>query len=162
MAIQQLEPTDDLDAALRTISEFNRIIGAADTKIGFLLTANGFGLMGLVTAGRTPTHLAITIMGIALEVTIFSCMCYLAMALRPNLYSAGAGNWFCFPTFPIEVSQRPTPAVLADYAWQQTAALAAITQRKYRRFEVALRWSAFSLVIFLIWFAISLLRATSA
>lgn len=161
MENQQIRPADDLDAALHTVSEFSRTVAAADTKIGLLLTANGFALMGLVTASRMSLNLAIATMGTMLEVIVLVCMGYLATALRPNLRGAGAGNWFCFPTFPTEVGERPILPVLADHAWRQAATLAEIAQAKYRKFEVALRWSAISLVVFLVWFTVVLLRTTS-
>ncbi|MFE3053934.1 hypothetical protein [Nocardia sp. NPDC059239] len=153
----RLEPVNDLDAALRTISEFNRILIAADTKVGLLLTANGFALMGLVSSHPKPVNLAIYMTATALELSLIVCMGYLAATLRPNLRSSGAGNWFGFPTFPAEAGKRPAAPELADYAWRQAAALAEIAQRKYRRFGVALRWSVISLIIFLIWYTVVLL-----
>ncbi|WP_280396124.1 hypothetical protein [Nocardia brasiliensis] len=161
MTNKQLLPADDLDTALRTISEFNRVVSAADTKIGLLLTANGFALMGLVTASRMPMNWAIGASGMVLELVVLVCMGYLATALRPDLRGAGAGNWFCFPTFPTEVAERPTLPMLADHGWQQAAALAEIARHKYQRFAVALRWSALTLVVFLMWFTVVMLRATT-
>ncbi|RDI53955.1 hypothetical protein [Nocardia mexicana] len=157
---KQLGPADDLDSALRTISEFSRVIVAADTKLGLLLTANGFALMGLVTAGRRPMNVVMSSMATVLEMLLIVCMGYLAVTLRPSLRGAGAGNWFCFPTFPAELSARPAVPVLADHAWRQAAVLAEIAQHKYRRFGLALRWSAITLVVFLVWFTALLLGRT--
>ncbi|MCU1647303.1 MAG: hypothetical protein JWN03_7578 [Nocardia sp.] len=155
----RLSPVDDLNTALRTVAEFNRVILAADTKAGLLLTANGFALTGLVTTARTSMSTALVVMAIGLAVSLLVCMGYLAATLRPRLSSAGPGNWFCFPSFPADVSDRPTAPTLADQAWQQTGALAEIAQHKYRRFGVALRWTAISLVVFLAWFTVALLSA---
>ncbi|MFE7719704.1 Pycsar system effector family protein [Nocardia rhizosphaerihabitans] len=158
---RQLRPVDDLNTALRTISEFNRIITAADTKSGLLLTADGFALTGLIAAGRTPMNAALAGVAIALAVSLIVCMGYLAATMSPRLRDAGAGNWFCFPTFPTDTDERPTAPVLADHAWRQVGVLAEIAQRKYRRLGVALRWSAISLVLFFAWFAAALLGATT-
>lgn len=156
---KRLSPLDDLNTALRTISEFNRVILAADTKAGLLLTANGFALTGLVTTARTSMSIVLVVMAIGLAVSLIVCMGYLAATLRPRLGGAGAGNWFCFPTFPVEVRARPMTPVLADQAWWQAGALAEIAQHKYHRFGVALRWTAVSLVVFLVWFTVTLLSA---
>ncbi|MBF5000269.1 hypothetical protein IRT45_24290 [Nocardia sp. BSTN01] len=156
---RRLGAAEDLEAALHAVSEFNRTITAADTKLGLLLTANGFALTGLVSAGRTPTDQATGVMAIVLEALLLICMCYLAAALRPTLSEAGPGNWFSFPTFPAEGGERPVVSVLADHAWRQAAVLAAIARRKYRRLAVALRWSALSLTAFLAWFTVVLLGA---
>ncbi|MFI6366760.1 Pycsar system effector family protein [Nocardia sp. NPDC050630] len=130
---------------------------AADTKVGMLLTANGFALTGLISASRARKTVAVYTVATALEVVLLVCMVYLAATLWPSLRGAGAGNWFSFPTFPSEIDRRPTESVLADHAWRQAAVLAGIARRKYRRFGIALRWSAVSLVVFLIWFTLSLL-----
>ncbi|WP_330254548.1 hypothetical protein OG874_08390 [Nocardia sp. NBC_00565] len=155
----RLSPVDDLNTALRTVAEFNRVILAADTKAGLLLTANGFALTGLVTTNRTSMSTALVVMAIGLAVSLIVCMGYLAATLRPRLGSAGPGNWFCFPSFPTDVSGRPKAPTLADQAWQQAGTLAEIAQHKYRRFGVALRWTAISLVVFLAWFTAALLSA---
>ncbi len=154
---KHLAPLDDLNTALRTISEFNRVILAADTKAGLLLTANGFALTGLVTTARTSMNIALVVMAIGLAVSLIVCMGYLAATLRPRLDGAGAGNWFSFPTFPVEVIRRPMTPALADQAWSQAGALAEIARHKYHRFGVALRWTAISLIVFLAWFTVTLL-----
>ncbi|MGS2805888.1 hypothetical protein [Nocardia sp. MW-W600-9] len=158
---KRLRPVDDLNTALRTISEFNRIIAAADTKSGLLLTADGFALTGLIAAGRTQMNAALGGTAIVLAVGLIVCMGYLAATLSPSIRSTGAGNWFSFPSFPLAADERPTGPVLADHAWQQVSVLAAIAQRKYRRLRVALRWSAISLVLFFVWFAVTLLGVTT-
>lgn len=157
---KSLAPLDDLNTALRTISEFNRVILAADTKAGLLLTANGFAVTGLVTTTRSSMNIALVVTAIGLAVSLIVCMGYLGATLRPRLGSAGAGNWFCFPTFPSEADVRPTTPVLADQAWWQASALAEIARHKYHRFGVALRWTAISLVVFLAWFTVALLGAS--
>lgn len=154
--VRRLGRVDDLNTALRTVSEFNRIILAADTKAGLLLTANGFALTGLVTVGRTAVSTASGAVAIALSTSLIVCMGYLAATLRPDLRGAGAGNWFCFLTFPEESSKRPPAPALADHAWRQAGALAEIAKRKYRRFTVALRWSAVSVVMFVVWLSSTL------
>ncbi|MFE6923770.1 hypothetical protein ACFVAV_22285 [Nocardia sp. NPDC057663] len=156
---KRLSPLDDLNTALRTISEFNRVILAADTKAGLLLTANGFALTGLVTTARTSMNTVLVVMAIGLAVSLIVCMGYLAATLRPRLGGSGTGNWFCFPSFPVEADDRPRTPVLADQAWWQAGALAEIAQHKYHRFAVALRWTAISLVLFLAWFTVALLGA---
>ncbi|WP_278263548.1 hypothetical protein [Nocardia sp. AG03] len=148
---KRLGRVDDLNTALRTISEFNRVILAADTKAGLLLTANGFALTGLVTVGRTGMSATSGAVAIVLSTSLIVCMGYLGVTLRPDLRGAGAGNWFCFLTFPEEGSNRPPAPALADHAWRQAGALAEIARRKYRRFAVALRWSAVSVVVFVVW-----------
>ncbi|WP_336081111.1 hypothetical protein [Nocardia sp. SSK8] len=153
---RRLGRVDDLNTALRTISEFNRVILAADTKAGLLLTANGFALTGLVTVGRSNMSVASGAVAIVLSTSLIVCMGYLGVTLRPDLRGAGAGNWFCFLTFPGESSRRPPAPALADHAWRQAGALAEIARRKYRRFAVALRWSAVSVVVFVVWFLATL------
>ncbi|MFI6173299.1 Pycsar system effector family protein [Nocardia sp. NPDC051052] len=152
---------DDLNAALCAVSEFNRIIVAADTKVGFLLTTNGFALMGLVTSTRTSRNVLVSVIATVLEIVLLVCMGYLAATLRPSLQSAGTTNWFSFPSFPVETNERPAEPLLADQAWRQAATLAQIARRKYRRFRVALRWSALSLVVFLCWFTAVLFSTTN-
>lgn len=147
-----------MNTALRTISEFNRIITAADTKSGLLLTADGFALTGLIAVGRTPMNIILRIMAIALAISLIVCMGYLAATMSPRLHEAGHGNWFCFPSFPSDTNTRPNAYVLADHAWRQVGVLAEIGRRKYRRLGVALRWSAVSLVLFFAWFAAALLN----
>ncbi|MQY29193.1 hypothetical protein [Nocardia aurantia] len=154
---RRLAPADDLAAALRTISEINRIIMAADAKVGLLLTVNGFVLTGLISTPRARATVPATAMTAVLEVVLLVCMVYLAATLWPNLRGAGPGNWFGFPSLPPEILRRPVVPALADDAWRQAALLAGIARRKYRRFAVALRWSAASVVLFLVWFPASLL-----
>ncbi|GAB0107430.1 hypothetical protein JMUB6875_64240 [Nocardia sp. JMUB6875] len=125
-----------------------------------MLTANGFALMGLVTSSRTPSNLLVSVIATVLEIVLLVCMGYLAATLRPSLQGSGAVNWFSFPTFPVETDTRPPEPMLADQAWQQAAMLAQIAQRKYRRFIIALRWSAFSLFMFLCWFTAVLYSTT--
>ncbi|WP_067990908.1 hypothetical protein [Nocardia pseudobrasiliensis] len=137
------------------MSEFNRVITAADTKVGLLLTANGFALTGLIAATRTHPTVLTCVAAATLGASLLVCMLYLAATLRPDLRGAGAGNWFSFPTFPTEIDERPSAAVLADHAWRETAMLAEIARSKYRRFAVALRWSAVSLIAFVVWFIVS-------
>ncbi|PPJ23693.1 hypothetical protein C5E45_27585 [Nocardia nova] len=120
-----------------------------------LLTANGFALTGLITASRTHTTVLTCVVAATLGVSLLACMWYLAATLRPDLRSAGAGNWFSFPNFPAEIGSRPSVAVLADHAWQQAAVLAEIARGKYRRFAVALRWSGVTLIAFVAWFIVS-------
>ncbi|MBF6090778.1 hypothetical protein [Nocardia cyriacigeorgica] len=134
------------------MSEINRLIAATDTKVGLLLTANGFALTGLIATFRTHTTMITSVVSIILGLSLLVCMVYIAATLRPDLRGAGAGNWFSFPNFPTETEQRPNVAVLADYAWQEAAALAEIARGKYRRFGVALKWSAVSLTAFVPWF----------
>ncbi|WP_280415071.1 hypothetical protein [Nocardia carnea] len=155
-------PAQDLSAALRTVSEVNRIIAATDTKVGLLLTANGFALTGLVAGGRTHTTLIASVLGIALGISLLVCMVYMAATLKPDLRSAGPGNWFSFPSFPTETQRRPSTAVLADHAWREAAILADVARRKYRRFAVALRWSSVSLIMFVVWFVASSLTSIGA
>ncbi len=157
----RLRPVDDLNTALRTVAEFNRVILAADTKTGLLLTANGFALTGLVTVTRRPMSTVLVMLAIGLAMSLIVCMGYLAATLRPRLGSACPGNWFCFPSFPIDVACRPTAPTLADQAWLQAGTLAEIARHKYRRFGVALRWTAISLVVFLAWFTATVLSAPS-
>ncbi|MQY17194.1 hypothetical protein [Nocardia macrotermitis] len=151
----RLAAAEDLSTALRTVSEINRVIAAADVKVGLLLTANGFALTGLVATARTHTTVLTCAIGVVLAVSLLVCMAYLAATLRPDLRGAGAGNWFSFPTFPTETDRRPDVAVLADQAWREAAVLAEVARGKYRRFVVALRWSAVSSVVFVGWFVVS-------
>ncbi|MFI5784023.1 hypothetical protein [Nocardia sp. NPDC051570] len=155
LRLGRLGSADDLSTALRTVSEFNRVIAATDTKVGLLLTANGFALTGLIAASRTHTTVLTCVVAATLGVSLLVCMLYLAATLRPNLRGADAGNWFSFPTFPTEIDSRPSAAVLADHAWREAALLAEIACGKYRRFAVALRWSAVSLIAFVVWFIVS-------
>ncbi|MBF6351905.1 MULTISPECIES: hypothetical protein [Nocardia] len=145
----------DLSTALRTISEVNRIIAATDTKVGLLLTANGFALTGLIAGGRTHTAVLSSVLGIALGISLLVCMVYMAATLKPDLRGAGPGNWFSFPSFPAATDRRPSTAALADHAWREAAILADVARRKYRRFAVALRWSSVSLIVFVVWFIAS-------
>lgn len=151
----RLGPAEDLSTALRTVSEINRVIGAADAKVGLLLTANGFALTGLIADSRAHTAVLARVVASALGVSLLVCMVYLAATLRPNLRGAGFGNWFSFPTFPTEIDRRPSAAVLADHAWREAAVLAEVARGKYRRFAVALRWSAVSLIAFVAWLIVS-------
>lgn len=151
----RLGPAEDLSTGLRTVSEINRVIAATDTKVGLLLTANGFALTGLIAASRMHTTVLTCVVAATLGVSLLVCMLYLAATLRPNLRGAGAGNWFSFPTFPTEIDRRPSVAVLADHAWREAAVLAEVARGKYRRFAVALRWSAVSLIAFVVWFIVS-------
>lgn len=155
LRMRRLDPSEDLSAALRMISEINRVIAATDTKVGLLLTANGFALTGVIATSHSHTTVLTGVVAGALAVSLLVCVVYLAATLRPNLRGAGVGNWFSFPTFPAETDQRPRVAVLADHAWREAAVLAEIARSKYRRFGVALRWSAVSLIAFVIWFAVS-------
>ncbi|MBY8863814.1 hypothetical protein K7711_45640 [Nocardia sp. CA2R105] len=151
----RLGPAEDLSTALRTVSEINRVIAATDTKVGLLLTANGFALTGLVAASHPHATVLTCVVAAILGVSLLVCMLYLAATLRPDLRGAGAGNWFSFPTFPTEIHRRPSVAVLADHAWREAAVLAEVARGKYRRFVVALRWSAVSLIVFVVWFVVS-------
>ncbi|MFI9536888.1 hypothetical protein ACIG56_27015 [Nocardia fusca] len=155
-------PAQDLSAALRTVSEVNRVIAATDTKVGLLLTANGFALTGLIAGSRTHTNLLTSGLGIALGISVLVCMVYMAAALRPDLRGAGTGNWFSFPSFPAEIGRRPSTAALADHAWREASLLADVARRKYRRFALALRWSSVSLIMFVVWFIASSLSGTGA
>ena len=155
-------PAQDLSTALRAVAEINRIIAATDTKVGLLLTANGFALTGLIASTRTHTTVLTCALSIALGISLLVCMVYMASTLRPDLRSAGAGNWFSFPSFPTEINRRPSTAVLADHAWREAAILADVARRKYRRFAVALRWSSVSLIMFVVWFIASSLSGLGA
>ncbi|MGW2661495.1 Pycsar system effector family protein [Nocardia tengchongensis] len=154
--MDRLGPSEDLTTGLQTVSEINRVIAAVDVKVGLLLTANGIELTGLIAASHTQTTGLACVATAIPAMSLLVCMLYLAFTLRPNLRGAGAGNWFSFPSFPTEIDQRPGVATLADQAWREAATLAEVARGKYRRFQVALRCSAVSLIAFVVWFTASL------
>lgn len=156
-----LRSDEDLDLSLRMITELNRMIVAADTKAGLLLTAVGFALSGLFTAVRIGgSRQPIDLVALLVVIPVGACVGYLSATVRPTLGGGAASNWFSFPAFPAlpggQLPARPGAAELAEQAWRQAAMLAMIARRKHRAFTLALRWGTGSVLAFLAWFATAL------
>jgi hypothetical protein len=153
----RLDPDRDLDIALSTASEMNRVIAAADAKAGLVLAAQGVVLAGMASGLRADVPLPGLARATALLAVVLACSAVLLLvaALWPRTRGAGAA-WFAFPSLNLgEIPPpRPDAAELAGQAWAQAGALAAIARRKYRWFRAALAGGTAGLLAFTAWIAI--------
>jgi hypothetical protein len=145
--------TSDLDVALRTAAEVNRVVAAADIKSGLVLTAQGVLLGGLSTALRQEAALPVFVLSVAALVASGISVLLLLAALWPRLGAVGSG-WFGLPALEIgddgAMPARPAPDALADLAWKQVAELASIARRKFRWFRTAVLVGAVGVGLFVV------------
>lgn len=148
----------ELDVALGTAAEVNRVIAVADVKAGLVLAAHGVVLAGLASALRAGPELSMPIrVGAVVVLAVGGCaMVLLAAALWPRM-TAPAPTWFAFPSLCVDanghVPPRPPTAQLVDQAWAQVGALAAIARSKYLWFRAAAVAGLVELVGFAVWIA---------
>lgn len=159
MSTTALHPDRDLDLAIATCTETNRLIAVADVKAGLVLAVQGALLAGLVTtsAGASPP-----VRSGALQVLIgvgFAILLLLG-AVWPRL-PAPVAPWFAVSVLRVDAGvaapARPAVADLAQEAWVQAGVLAALARRKYRWFRAGVVLTAIDLVGFTVWTAGALL-----
>jgi hypothetical protein len=165
-----LAAAEELEIALRTVSNFMASISNADTKAGLLIPALGVGVGGIYSqapairaslAGHTPLGIAGLLLLAVLLCSVLAALVFLTATLIPRTTSpAGGPNLFAFPSFPHLRRATPrrfegTPTIdLCSQAWEQAEVLASIAATKYRRLRTAMRWSCLALLAFLGWTAI--------
>jgi hypothetical protein len=146
--------TSDLDVALRTAAEVNRVVAAADIKAGLVLTAQGVLMGGLSTALRQEAALPVFVLSVAALVASGISVLLLLAAIWPRLGTMTVGSgWFGLPSLEIgdrAMPARPAPEALADLAWKQVAELASIARRKFRWFRAAVLVGAVGVGLFVV------------
>lgn len=153
------DPHRDLEIALFACAETNRVIAAADVKAGLVLAAQGVVLAGLVSGlGRGPLP-PLARAGVLVVLVLAGCAVLLLLgALWPRLRSE-VPSWLAFPGLRAVngdiLPDRPPYAVLAEQAWRQAGALAAIARSKYRWFRAAVATGAADVLLFATWLAIA-------
>lgn len=152
-----LDPDRDLDLALSTAAEMNRVIAGADAKAGLVLAAQGVALAGIASALRAGPPLPAVVELVAVGVIVLAgiSVVLLVACLWPRTHGAGAA-WFAFPALGLGAAPTPRPdaAEFAEQAWEQAGALAEIARRKYRWFRTALLSGAGALAAFTTWIAL--------
>jgi hypothetical protein len=152
-----LDPDRDLDLALTTAAEMNRMIAGADAKAGLVLAAQGVALAGIASALRAGPPLPAVVELVAVGVIVLAgiSVILLVACVWPRTHGSGAA-WFAFPALGLGAVSAPRPgaAELAEQAWAQAGVLAEIARRKYRWFRAALLSGAVGLAAFTTWIAL--------
>jgi hypothetical protein len=152
-----LEPERDLEIALLTAAETNRVIAGADAKAGLVLAAQGVVLAGIASAMRAGPQLPGFAQVLAVGATVLAGIAVLLLvgSLWPRMHGS-ASAWFAVPVLGRESvpACRPDTTQLAEQAWAQAGALAEIARRKYRWFRAALVVASTGLVAFTAWIAL--------
>ena len=160
-----LDPLDELDVALYTISDFGQWIQNADTKSGMLGALLGLMLAGVTSqldlVGRTlgpQRHAPVAALFAVFVVSLFVAGTCRGLTQLPRLTVPTAVRRLAFPAVAgrrASAPGRPDAVELRDEAWRQAETLAGIAMRKFRYLRVGLLSSGLCVVTFLTWLAVS-------
>jgi len=161
-----MDPLDELDVALYTISDFGQCIQNADAKSGMLGALLGLLLAGITsqsellrtTLAAGPQHTPARALLTAFALSLFVAGACLGLTQLPRLTVPPAVRRLAFPAMARRSDSggdRPSAVELRDEAWGQAETLARIAMRKFRYLRVSLLSSGLCVVTFLTWLVLS-------